>query len=117
MDAWIQPGTHITAVGADAPGKQEIEGSLLARARIIVDKKEQAFHSGEVNVPLAMGVLKPEGIAGELGDVVRGKLPGRTSPEEITLFDSTGLAVQDVAVGAWVYLKAKERNVGVRLVL
>jgi len=117
MDGWVRPGTHITAVGADAPGKQEIESSLLARALVIVDKKEQAVHSGEVNVPLATGALKPEGIAGELGNVILGKLPGRTSPEEITLFDSTGLAVQDVAVGAWVYLSAKKNNAGVRLAL
>ena len=76
LNAWVRPGTHITAIGADAPGKQEIESSLLARARVIVDKKEQAFHSGEVNVPLSTGILKPEGIAGELGDVPAGRLEG-----------------------------------------
>lgn len=112
---WIRPGTHINAIGADAPGKQELESGVLAAARVVVDRKEQAFHSGEVNVPLSTGALRPEHVAGELGDVVAGKVPGRTSPSEVTVFDSTGLAVQDVAVAAAVYEKAVAAGRGTRL--
>ncbi len=113
--SWVKPGTHINAIGADAPGKQEVEGSLLGCARVIVDRKEQAFHSGEVNVPLATGALSPGDVAGELGDVIVGKMPGRTSPKEITLFDSTGLAVQDVAAAAAVYEKAFKTGRGLKI--
>jgi alanine dehydrogenase len=114
---WIQPGTHINAIGADAPGKQELDTALLLRSRVFVDRAEQAFHSGEVNVPLSTGALKPEQVAGELGEVIVGKKKGRLSPQDITVFDSTGLAVQDVAVGAWVYARALEKNRGVRVEL
>jgi alanine dehydrogenase len=110
--AWIRPGTHINAIGADAPGKQELESAILAKARVVVDRAEQAFHSGEVNVPLSTGALKPEQVVGDLGEIVAGKKKGRLSAEDITVFDSTGLAVQDVAVGAWVYQKAVERKIG-----
>jgi alanine dehydrogenase len=114
-DGWIKPGTHINAIGADAPGKQEIESALLARARVVVDRKEQAFHSGEVNVPLSTGALKENQIVGELGEVVTGQLKGRLSDTDVTLFDSTGLAVQDVAVAAAVYEKALAAGRGQKL--
>jgi alanine dehydrogenase len=109
---WIKPGTHINAIGADAPGKQEIEGSILKSARVVVDLGEQAFHSGEVNVPLAAGVLKPEDILGNLGSLIIGRYRARQSDADITIFDSTGLAVQDVSVGSWVYEKARSLNRG-----
>jgi alanine dehydrogenase len=112
LSDWVRPGTHINAVGADAPGKQELEPALLRRARVFVDLEEQAFHSGEVNVPLSKGDLKPENIAGNLGDVLAGKTPGRRTAEEITVFDSTGLAVQDVSVAVWVYQKALKEKKG-----
>ena len=109
---WIRPGTHINAIGADAPGKQEIESALLERARIVVDDKEQAFHSGEVNVPLKDGTLKPEQIDATLGEVVAGKKPGRRNDEEITLFDSTGLAIQDLCVSRLAFDRCRERGLG-----
>ncbi|MBI4396996.1 MAG: alanine dehydrogenase [Elusimicrobia bacterium] len=112
---WIRPGTHVNAIGADAPGKQELETALLLKSRVFVDLAEQAFHAGEVNVPLTRGELKPENITGNLGDVLVGRKKGRRSAEEITVFDSTGLAAQDVAVGAWVYQKAVEKKIGVKL--
>lgn len=114
---WVRPGAHVNAVGADAPGKQELETGLLLKARLFVDLPEQAFHSGEVNVPLSTGALKPEQVAGALGDVVAGKKKGRLSPDDITVFDSTGLAVQDIAVAAWVYQKAVEQGKGTTLSL
>ncbi|MFP3946632.1 MAG: alanine dehydrogenase [Halobacteriota archaeon] len=112
---WIEEGAHINAVGADAPGKRELEASILRRARIVVDSREQAYHSGEINVPLSKGDISREDVYAELGEIVAGKRPGRERDEEITIFDSTGMAVQDVAVAALAYRKSVERNMGTRL--
>ncbi|NPV61232.1 MAG: alanine dehydrogenase [Methanotrichaceae archaeon] len=112
---WIRPGTHINAIGADAKGKQELESALTAKALLVVDDMAQAVHSGEVNVPLAQGLLKPEQIHAQIGEVLVGQKPGRTSREEITIFDSTGLAIQDVAVGTQVYHSARRSGRGTAL--
>lgn len=110
--AWISPGTHINAIGADAPGKEELEPKLLKRARVVVDDYEQASHSGEINVPVSKGIFKVKNIYATLGEIVAGKKPGRTSPNEITVFDSTGLAIQDVAVAGVVYRAALKNKTG-----
>ena len=109
---WVGPGVHINAIGADAPGKEELDPELLKRAKIIVDDLEQASHSGEINVPLARGIITREDIWAELGDVVAGLKPGRTSPNDITIFDSTGLAIQDAVTAALAYKKALEKGIG-----
>lgn len=109
---WISDGTHINAIGADAPGKEELDPMLLKRAKIVVDDLAQASHSGEVNVPLSKGVIKLNDIHCELGEIVAGRKKGRISEEEITVFDSTGLAIQDVAAAHLVYEKAKEKKLG-----
>jgi alanine dehydrogenase len=109
---WVSPGTHINAIGADAAGKQELDPAILNAARVVVDDWAQASHSGEINVPLARGEITPEQIYGSLGEVVAGRKPGRKSPEEITVFDSTGLIIQDLALGLAVYQRAKERGLG-----
>ncbi len=109
---WVSEGTHLNAIGADAPGKQEVEPELLRRAKVVVDDLEQALHSGEVNVPFSRGLFRKEDIYGELGEIVIGKKQGRTSPSEITLFDSTGLAIQDVVVAWMVYRKARRLGKG-----
>ena len=114
-DGWIAEGTHINAIGADAPGKQELDPKILRRAKIVVDAWEQAKHSGEINVPLRNRLLFREDIYAELGEVVAGKKPGRESDEEITIFDSTGLAIQDVAAATLAYEHAVETRVGRRL--
>lgn len=111
---WIRPGTHINAMGADAPGKQELDARILTDGRVFIDDTEQATHSGEVNVPLHDGLFKEEQIAGTLGEVVAGKKPGR-SGDEITVFDSTGLALQDVALARALYDVALKRGVGQQL--
>lgn len=115
MDEWITEGTHINAVGADAPGKQELDPRILKRAKIIVDDLEQASHGGEMNVPLSKGLITREDVHAELGEVITGKKPGRTSREEITVFDSTGLAIQDIATAWAVYQKAKRTGKGVEI--
>ncbi|HVP97281.1 ornithine cyclodeaminase family protein [Methanoregula sp.] len=96
---WIHPGTHINAIGADAPGKEELDPEILHRARVFVDDPAQAFHSGEINVPISTGNYQPWMIAGTLGEVVIGKKK-RENPDEITIFDSTGLAIQDLAIAS-----------------
>jgi len=116
-DAWVDEGVHINAVGADAPGKQELDPAILRRARIFLDDWAQAMHGGEVNVPLSKGILSKDEIAGELSDVILGKVKGRLSPRDITLFDSTGLAIQDVATAHTVYLKALKSGLGAQVEL
>jgi len=109
---WIKPGTHINAVGADAKGKEELEPALLKRAKIIVDDQRQAIHSGEINVPISCGIIKSKDIYATLGEVLIAKKKGRVSPGEITIFDSTGLAIQDVAVANLVYKRALKKKIG-----
>ncbi|WML68176.1 MAG: Alanine dehydrogenase [Methanoregula sp. SKADARSKE-2] len=99
QNAWIHEGTHINAIGADAPGKQELDPALLNRARVFVDDHEQAVHSGEINVAVAKGLFSPDRIAGTLGEVVLGR-KGRLSDDKVTIFDSTGLAPQDLAIAS-----------------
>ncbi|NNC15380.1 ornithine cyclodeaminase family protein [Corallococcus exiguus] len=110
---WVQAGTHINAMGADAPGKQELDPRLLVEGRVFIDDADQALHSGEVNVPLHDGLIQAEQLAGTLGEVVAGRKPGRTGTE-VTVFDSTGLAVQDVALARALYDVALAKGVGQR---
>lgn len=109
---WIAAGTHINAIGADAPGKEELDPKLLQRAKIVVDDWGQASHSGEINVPVRRGLLKKKDIYATLGDVVAAKKKGRTNSQEITVFDSTGLAIQDTAVAGLIYRRALRRKAG-----
>ncbi len=112
-DEWIAPGTHIAAVGADKDGDQELEPAILQRARIFVDDIRQCRTDGEINVPLQQGLIKESDIAGEIGQVVAGKMPGRTSADEITVFDSTGIALQDSATIPLEYERAVAAGVGI----
>lgn len=112
---WLRPGTHINAVGADAPGKEELEPDILAAARIVVDDLKQASTSGEVNVPLTRGLLSPSRICATLAEVVSGQKMGRESDDEVTVFDSTGLAIEDIACARMVYDKVRGREGYLRL--
>lgn len=96
-DEWVSKGTHINAIGADAPGKEELEPAILNRATVVVDDPRQAVHSGEINIPVKTGLFSEDQIAGTLGEYVLGKKK-RESPDDITIFDSTGLAIQDLAI-------------------
>lgn len=107
---WVQPGTHISCVGADLSGKQEIESAVLGRARVIGDDRGQCLAVGECEKPYSQQVIS--GLAGEIGDVISGKIPGRTSPDEITVFDSTGIALQDISCGAMVLEEAEKQGIG-----
>jgi len=112
MNDWISPGMHINCIGADAPGRQELDPAILKRAKIVVDDLEQATHSGEINIPVSKGILKHKDVWGELGEVVAGLKRGRTSDEEITVFVSTGLAIQDAVTANVAYKKAMANRIG-----
>ena len=109
---WLKEGVHINAIGADAKGKQELDPGILKKARIVVDAWEQASHSGEINVPLEKGELSKEDIYADIGEIVTGNKKGRGSKKEITVFDSTGLAIQDLAIANVVYKKARRLKRG-----
>jgi ectoine utilization protein EutC len=103
---WLSPGAHITALGSDGPDKQELEVGVLRRAdRIIADSIQQCAKFGEIHHALEAGVLKENDVDGELGEVVLGKIPGRSSEDEITVCDLTGVGVQDAAIAALAYKK------------
>jgi len=108
----VAPGTFVAAVGADAPGKQELEPILMATSTVVVDVLAQCAEIGELQHALAAGLTTRERVHAELGDVVAGRRPGRTRPEEITIFDSSGTGVQDVAAAARAYELARDRGIG-----
>lgn len=109
----VSSGTHINAIGADAPGKQEINPVILKESKLVIDDWTQASHSGEINVPLKKRYLSKKSIYGTLGDIAVGKLKGRVTDNEITVFDSTGLALQDVSCAFTVFNMLKE-NKGIK---
>jgi len=114
-NSWITTGMHINAIGADAPAKQELDPKILNRAKVVVDDVEQACHSGEINVPLSRGVFSKGSIYCELGSIVAGLKPGRSSQQEVTVFDATGISILDVATGWFAYRRAREANLGMYL--
>ncbi|MEW5747609.1 MAG: ornithine cyclodeaminase family protein [Candidatus Thermoplasmatota archaeon] len=110
---WISGGAHITAMGSDEPGKQELDTKILARAdKVVVDSLRQCARLGEVHHALEDGSMKEEDVHAELGEVLLGRKPGRESDKEVTVCDLTGIAVQDVAISSFVYEKAKRSGKG-----
>jgi alanine dehydrogenase len=113
----VMAGTFVAGVGADHPEKNELAPALLAASRVVVDVLDQAATIGDLHHALAAGAMTRDDVAAELGAVVAGRSPGRTSPEETFVFDSTGMALQDVAAAALVYERARaaQRGIAVRL--
>lgn len=109
---YVQPGTFIAAVGADSETKQELEPLLVAQNKTVVDMVEQCASIGELHHAIASGLMTKQHVHAELGEVVAGTKPGRTSPDEIIIFDSTGMALQDVIAAATVFEKAVDKGVG-----
>jgi ornithine cyclodeaminase/alanine dehydrogenase len=112
--SYVGISTHINAMGADAPGKQELDPRLLHDATVVLDDLAQATESGEVNVPLHNGSYKREQIYGTLGEIVAGKKAGRVGTE-VTIFDSTGLAIQDLALARVIFDEARQRGLGIEI--
>ena len=111
----VSPGTFIAAVGADNPQKQELHPDLMARSKIVCDILEQCAAMGDFHHALDAGVVTRADVHAELGEIVAAKKPGRESDKEIIVFDSTGMALQDVAAAAFVYEKAEKQGSGIRL--
>ncbi|MEI7771067.1 MAG: ornithine cyclodeaminase [Chloroflexales bacterium] len=117
-DADLRPGTHINAVGAYTPTMAEVPGETVARARLIVDQLAAAWaEAGELVQARAAGLIDASHVAGEIGAVVTGAIPGRTAEDQITMFKSVGNAVQDLAVGALALSHAEGRGLGVEVSL
>jgi len=108
----VRPGTFIAAVGADHELKQEIEPRLLAESKVVTDLTEQAAHIGDLHHAIDAGVMTRDAVHAELAEVVAGRKPGRTQPDEIIIFDSTGTGLQDVAAAIAVYRRAIEEKAG-----
>lgn len=113
----LRPGAFLAAVGADNPGKQEIDPKLLASVTVVADVLDQSMTMGDVHHAVTAGLLTRADVYGELGEIVCGRKPGRRSADEIILFDSTGMALQDVAASALVYQRALDRGAGQRVAL
>ena len=110
---WISSGAHINAIGTHSPNSREIDSATMAAARIFADRRESVLNeSGDYLLATKEGVVTPESIVGEIGEILLGKLSGRTSESEITLFKSLGLAIEDVVCADYLYVKARQTDVG-----
>jgi alanine dehydrogenase len=110
---WVKDGAHIAALGADLEGEQELDPRILQRARVFVDDIRQCRTDGEINVALREGLISEADVAGEIGKVICGELEGRQSDDQVTVFDSTGIALQDSATVPLEYERAVAAGVGV----
>jgi ornithine cyclodeaminase len=110
---WISPGAHINAIGTHSPNSREIDSGTMAAARIFVDRRESALNeSGDYVLAAKEGVVTPDSIIAEIGELLLGTKSGRTSATEITLFKSLGLAIEDVACAEYLFRKAQTQNAG-----
>ena len=113
---WLHPGLHITAIGADAEHKQELDADVFGRAdRIVCDRKSQCFRLGELHHALEAGVISEGDLIDELGDLTSGRRPGRQNDREITVCDLTGVGVQDTAIALLTYERALKRGLGLNI--
>ncbi|PDS41241.1 ornithine cyclodeaminase family protein [Rhizobium anhuiense] len=110
--AWVKPGTHIVAIGTDQQGKQELDPEIFRNAKVVVDSIAQCIEKGETWHPLNKNLIRRDDIHGEIGEILLGKKPGRENDVEVTIFDATGMAIQDNTTASRIYRNAIERNVG-----
>lgn len=115
--AWVRPGTHFSCIGADVKGKQELDPMILKHARVFADDIQQAIEIGECQTAINNGIMFQTEIAGEIGAVMAHTLAGRMDDAEVTVFDSTGIALQDLAVASAAYTLAVQKAVGVTVEL
>jgi ornithine cyclodeaminase len=117
-DAWVSPGTHVVSVGACRPDHREMAPALVARARVFVDSRAGALaESGDIVQGIAEGRFDAGHLAGEVGELALGRVTGRRTPDEITIFKSLGMAVEDVVAADLVFQRAVETGAGTTLVL
>lgn len=109
----LHEGTHVNAIGSNAPTRQEIDHTVLLKSRVFTDKTEQVLQeAGDLVIPITQGLYKSDNIIGEIADVITGKIAGRNSDSDITLFKSVGIALEDVAVARTVYDLAVQKGRG-----
>lgn len=113
--AWVRPGMHLSCIGADMHGKQEVESALFPRARVFADDIRQCTSFGELEVPIAQGAIGVDDVCGELGEVLAGEIPGRVTAEDITVFDATGLALLDIVTARIALERAGDRATSVEI--
>ncbi len=110
---WVRPGAHVNAVGAYTPVTRELDSDLVVKSRLYADKRESLLsESGEFLIPKGEGLIGDDHLVGEIGEVLTGKAPARTSPDEITLFKSLGIAIEDLASAHRIYEICTERDLG-----
>ena len=109
---WVKPGTHIVAVGTDEKGKQEYEPEIFLKATAVCDSIKQCVEKGEIQHAINKGYIAQSDIYAEIGQIVSGEKKGRTSDEQITIFDTTGMAIQDNVMAEIIYKKALENGLG-----
>jgi ornithine cyclodeaminase len=115
---WVGKGVHINSIASYSPDICEIDSSLVHAARVFTDSREEALHgAGDLLIPIEEGLFTEEHLAGEIGEVCAGTLEGRTSPDQITLYKSMGLAIQDVAAAYYIYQRAREQKKGEEIAL
>jgi ornithine cyclodeaminase len=113
---WLAPGTHINAVGACFRNAREIDGAAMKRARVFTDCRESAENeAGDLLIAIDEGVIGKDHLLGEIGQVLNGTIAGRRSPDEITLYESLGVAVEDLAAAHHLLQRAHETHAGVRV--
>jgi ornithine cyclodeaminase len=114
MSAWIADGAHINAVGSSIPSARELDTATVVRGRLVVDRMESALHeAGDFLIPRSEGAITDAHIVGELGEVLLGRIAGRSKPADVTIFKSLGIAVEDLAAAHHVLRKAEAASVGV----
>jgi alanine dehydrogenase len=109
---WVRPGTHIVAIGTDQRGKQELDPEIFRNAKVVNDSIEQCIDKGETWHPLNRNIIARDDIHAEIGEILLGRKPGRESDDEVTIFDSTGMAIQDNTTSTRIYRNALQRGIG-----
>lgn len=115
MKEWIRPGTHINAFGCDMEGKQELDPELFRHAKVVVDSPDECMRRGETQHSIKQKIIAPDDIYAEIGEIALGEKSGRTNEDEITIFDSVGLSIQDIAIANILYKKAVSLEKGLIL--
>lgn len=117
MDEWIQPGTHINAIGTDTRGKKELDSAIFKRATVVVDNLAQCCYLGECQHAYDAGILSQNSIRAEIGEIINNTKQGRMTAEEVTVFDTTGVAIQDLATAGYALEEAVRRGIGSQITI
>lgn len=112
MNEWIAPGTHLIAIGADMEGKQELDPEVFSRAKVVVDNPSECIKRGETQHAIEQKWITASDIHAQIGEILLGVKSGRTNDDEITIFDATGMSIQDITTACMVYKSAMEKGIG-----